>query len=241
MTIGLLGKKLGMTQIFEEDGTCVPVTVLEVGPCKVLQVKAATVAELPEEERKATLNRGKRKGSTERPRRDDGYYAVQLGYDPKPAKSSKKAESGHAGKAGGPPCRFVREFRFADLPPYKRGDELKVDSLGDVARVDVTGTTKGRGFAGTIKRYGFARQATTHGNSKSHRRVGGIGRQYSTSHGVPKGKKMPGHLGVARRTTQNVEVVKIDGERNLLYLRGAVPGHRDGYVTIIRSVKNRKD
>lgn len=237
MTIGILGKKLGMTQLFLEDGTWVPVTVVQVGPCKVLQVKVAQASELAEESRTATLNRGKKRGKAPRPRRGDGYYSVQLGFDEKPAKSATRPEIGHAARTGSSPQRFVKELRYREPPAHKEGDEIRVGVLKEVAKVDVTGISKGRGFAGTIKRYGFHRQATTHGNSKSHRRVGGIGRTYSTNKGVPKGKKMPGHHGVQRITVQNLDVVKIDEERNLLFLRGAVPGHRSAYVIVRQAVK----
>ena len=235
--VGILGKKLGMTQLFMADGTCVPVTVVEAGPCKVLQVKVTDVAELPEDHRSANANLGKRRGRHARPRRADGYYAVQLGFDDKTTKAASKAEVGHAATADSQPKRFVRELRSAEMPSCKAGDEIKVDVLKDVKSVDVTGTTKGRGFAGTIKRWGFARQATSHGNSKHHRKPGGIGRTYSTHHGVPKGKKMCGHYGVEQRTVQNLEVVRIDEERNLIFLKGAVPGHRSSYVVVRQSVK----
>ncbi len=238
MTIGILGKKLGMTQLFGEDGTVVPVTVLQAGPCKVLQVKTKEAAELPEEHRTAASNLGKKRGKTERPRRTDGYYAVQLGFEDKSEKASSKAELGHASKAESAAKVFVREFRYAEMPALKQGDDVKVDCFADIKRVDVTGITKGHGFTGTVKRYGFAKQSASHGNSKSHRRLGGIGRQYTTAKGVPKGKKMPGHLGVDKVTVQNVELVKIDEERNLLFVRGAVPGHREGYVSVKQSVKN---
>jgi len=240
MTLGLLGKKLGMTQLFQEDGTCVPVTVVQAGPCKVLQVKTASASELPEEHRQAATNRGKKLGRVERARRDDGYYAVQLGFEPKSEKAASKPEAGHAKKADSTPMRMIREFRFDGMPPYTQGDEVGVGLFKEVARVDVTGTSKGRGFSGTIKRHGFARQRTTHGNSKAHRKLGGIGRQYSTHHGVPKGKKMPGQFGVERHTIQNIEVVKVDEERNLIFLRGSVPGCRSGYVSIRQSVKKKK-
>lgn len=239
MTIGILGKKLGMTQLFQDDGTWIPVTVVQAGPCKVLQVKARELAELPESDRGAATNRGKRSGRLERPRRADGYYAVQVGYDDKSEKAANKAEIGHAAKAGTAAKRVVMEFRLDAASDLKAGDDLTVGMLEGVARVDVTGTTKGRGWAGTIKRYGFQRQAKSHGNSKATRRPGGTGRTYSTMKGMPKGKRMAGHYGVERVTVQNLEVVKIDGERNLVYLRGAVPGHRDGYVVVRRSVKTR--
>ena len=235
--IGILGKKLGMTQLFQQDGTWVPVTVVQAGPCKVLQVKVNDPAELPDDQRKASTNFGKRRGKHARDRRADGYYAVQLGFDDSTEKSSTKAECGHAAKAGAAPQSFVRELRFEALPPYKAGDEIRVDALKDVNRVDVTGMTKGRGFAGTIKRWGFARQATSHGNSKHHRKPGGIGRTYSTHHGVPKNKKMCGHYGVQQRTVQNLEVVRVDEERNLIFIRGALPGHRSSYLVLRQTVK----
>lgn len=237
MTIGILGKKLGMTQLFQPDGTWIPVTVLQAGPCTVLQVKAKLVAELPEEERSATRNLGKKGGSSARPRRNDGYYAVQLGFDDRSEKATSKAELGHAKRSGSSPKAFVRELRYDSLPELKRGDEIGAAALKDIKRVDVTGTSKGHGFTGTIKRYGFSKQSASHGNSKSHRRLGGIGRQYSTAKGVPKGKKMPGHHGVDRVTVQNLEVVKVDEERNLLYIRGAVPGHRQSYLVVKKSIK----
>lgn len=239
MTIGILGKKLGMTQLFQADGSWVPVTVVQAGPCKVLQVKAKAISELPEEHRTSLGNRGKKQGKVARPRRDDGYYAIQIGFDDKPQKSASQPEIGHCKAASSEPKRFVRELRFEALPPFKAGDDLKVDVFDGVSRVDVTGTSKGRGFAGTIKRHGFQRQRMSHGNSRAHRRPGGLGRQNSINKGVPKGKRMSGHYGVDRVTAQNLEVVKIDAERNLLYLRGAVPGHRQAYVIVTKSVKNR--
>ena len=237
MTIGILGKKLGMTQLFQEDGTWIPVTVVQAGPCKVLQVKVAETSDLPEEAQTATRNLGKKRGKTKRPRRRDGYYGLQLGFDEKREKRATKAEIGHTERSASKPQRFVREIRYADKPPFNAGDEIRVDVLKDVKKVDVTGISKGRGFSGTIRRHNFHRQSSTHGNSKSHRRMGGIGRQYSTNKGVTKGKKMPGHYGAQRTTVQSLEVVKIDEERNLLFLRGAVPGHRSGYVIVRQAVK----
>lgn len=236
--VGILGKKLGMTQLFQEDGTWIPVTVVQAGPCKVMQVKVNDPAELPEEHREAMTNFGRRRGKSPRQRRADGYYAVQLGFEDKTDKATNKPEQGHAARADSSAKVFVRELRCDSMPSYARGDEIKVDVLKDVARVDVTGTTKGRGFAGTIKRWGFSRQATSHGNSKHHRKPGGIGRTYSTHHGVPKKKKMCGHYGTEIRTVQNLEVVKIDEERNLVFLRGAVPGHRSSYLILRKTVKN---
>jgi large subunit ribosomal protein L3 len=238
MTIGILGKKLGMTQLFHSDGTWVPVTVVQAGPCKVLQVKSKEVAELPESDRTANGSQGKKRAAVPRPRRPDGYYGVQLGFADRPERTSTKPELGHAKKAGTGAKYFVRELRFAEVPPYKAGDDLTVAVLKDVPRVDVVGITKGRGFTGTIKRWGFHRQATSHGNSVSHRKLGGTGRTNSTAKGVPKGKKMAGQTGVDRVTVQNLEVVKIDEERNLVYLRGAVPGHRQGYLVVKKSIKS---
>ncbi len=246
MTIGILGKKLGMTQIFDADGTCVPVTVVQAGPCTVLQVKTVRADELPEGGAKAATNHGKKRGSTERPARGDGYYAVQLGFDEFKVTNTPKSVSGHVAKATGGTIgevagpRFVREMRLVEAPGVELGATIDVSTLDGVKRVDVVGTSKGRGFSGTIKRHNFSRQSTSHGNSKSHRRQGGIGRQYSTSHGVPKGKKMSGHMGSEQVTIQNIEVVKTDPERNLLYLRGAVPGHRSAYVVVRKSVKVKK-
>jgi large subunit ribosomal protein L3 len=239
MTIGILGKKLGMTQLFEEDGTVIPVTVIQAGPCKVLQVKTKQASELPDEERTASTNKGKKSGSHPRPRRDDGYYGVQIGFEANDDKHSSKAQRGHSARSGSAPMRFVRELRYDAMPPYKQGDDVKVDALKDIKHVDITGVSKGCGHSGTIKRHNFARQSTTHGNSKSHRRQGGIGRQYSTAKGVTKGKKMPGHMGTDRVTVQNLELVRIDEDRNLLFVRGAVPGKPDGYLMIRQAVKKR--
>ncbi len=133
--------------------------------------------------------------------------------------------------------RFIRELRYTEKPPYKQGDEIKVDVLKDVRHVDITGVSKGLGHTGTIRRHNFSRQSRTHGNSKSHRRQGGIGRQYSTAKGVAKGKKMPGRKGVDQITVQSLEVVKIDTERNLLYIKGAVPGKPAGYLLVRKAVK----
>ncbi|MGE3174495.1 MAG: 50S ribosomal protein L3 [Planctomycetota bacterium] len=238
MTFGILGKKLGMTQIFNEDGTCVPVTVVQAGPCKVLQVKTVTAAEQPEGHRRIAGNRGKKSGRTERPRNADGYYAVQIGFDDKPVRTTSKAELGHAKRAGlEATTRFVREFRLDKAPDLKPGDEITTALLDGVTNVDVVGVTKGRGWAGTIKRHNFRRQRASHGNSLNHRTAGGLGRQHSISSGVPKGKKMAGHMGVDRVTVQNLQVVKVDAERNLVYLHGAIPGHNNGYVTLRKSVK----
>jgi large subunit ribosomal protein L3 len=240
-TLGILGKKLGMTQIFQTDGSCVPVTVIQAGPCKVLAVKMATAAEHPEGHRKAVINNGKKRGKHDRPRFGDGYYAVQHGFDDKPARVTPSPEMGHVKKAGldhGKRC--VREFRLAAAPTQKPGDDVTVTVLNGIKFVDVTGVTKGRGWAGTIKRWGFSRQPASHGNSLNHRTGGGLGRQHSISSGVPKGKHMAGHYGVERVTVQRLEVVKIDEPRNLVYVRGAVPGHTNGYLELRQTVKNER-
>jgi large subunit ribosomal protein L3 len=240
-TLGILGKKLGMTQIFQADGTCVPVTILQAGPCKVLQVKMKAAAEHPEGHRASTRNAGKKRGKQSAPRAADGYYAVQIGFDDKPARVCSKAELGHAKKAGVEGGkRLVREFRVDAAPTQKPGDDVTVAVLDGVKFVDVTGTTKGRGWAGTIKRHKFSRQPSSHGNSLNHRTGGGLGRQHSISSGVPKGKRMAGHYGVERVTVQRLPLVKVDAERNLIYVGGAVPGHRNGYLEIRRTVKRER-
>lgn len=240
-TLGILGKKIGMTQIFQDSGNCVPVTVIQAGPCKVLAVKAATTAELPEGHRTANPSNGKKGGKTSRPRTGDGYYAVQLGFDDKPARVCTKPELGNLKKAGlEHGKRFVREFRLDKAATVKPGDDVTLKVLDGVKYVDITGTTKGRGWAGTIKRWKFSRQPTSHGNSVNHRTGGGLGRQHSISSGVPKGKRMAGHYGVEQVTMQRLEIIKVDAERNLVFVRGAVPGHTNGYLTIRKTVKNER-
>lgn len=237
-TLGILGKKVGMTQIFQPDGSCVPVTVIQAGPCKVLQVRMATAAEHPEGHRTAVYNLGKKRGKQNRPRRGDGYYALQLGFDSKPARVTNNAELGtnkKAGVDGG--MRYVREFRLDQAPTQKAGDDITLQVLDGVKFVDITGITKGRGWAGTIKRHKFSRQPTSHGNSLNHRTGGGLGRQHSISSGVPKGKRMAGHYGVEQVTMQRLQVVKVDAERNLIMVKGAVPGHVNGYLTVKPTVK----
>jgi large subunit ribosomal protein L3 len=240
-TLGILGKKIGMTQIFKEDGTCVPVTVVQAGPCRVLQVKMVTAAEHPEGHRTASVNLGKKRGRQNKPRSADGYYAVQLGFDDKPVRVCSKAELGTAKKAGlEHGMRFVREFRLDKAPTQKPGEDVTVRVFADAKHVDVTGTSKGRGWAGTIKRHGFSRQPTSHGNSLNHRTGGGLGRQHSISSGVPRGKRMAGHFGVEKVTVQRLEVVKIDEPRNIVYIGGAVPGHNNGYLVLHNTVKNER-
>jgi large subunit ribosomal protein L3 len=202
---GIIGKKLGMTQIFEENGTSVPVTVIEAGPCPVVQVRTAE---------------------------KDGYQAIQLGFGWQKAVRAPKPELGHAAKAGLEAAPAVlREFSFADGETPEAGQTVTVDAFTAGARVKVTGTTKGRGFQGVMKRHGFSGGRASHGATRIHRAPGSIGAGTNPSR-VIKGKKMPGHMGNVQRTVKNLLVAKIDAERNLLYVRGAVPGPNSGYVFI---------
>lgn len=201
---GIIGKKLGMTQIFDESGAVIPVTVIEAGPCPVLQVRT------PEA---------------------NGYSAVQLGYGQKKASRATRAESGHASKAGLEITpEILKEFEFSGESP-EPGAQITVDRFEVGGRVKVTGTTKGRGFQGVMKRHGFAGGRASHGATRIHRAPGSIGAGTNPSR-VIKGKRMPGHMGDAQQTIRNLRVAKIDAERNLMYVRGAVPGPANGYVFI---------
>ncbi len=222
MSIGLLGQKVGMTQVFEEGGIVVPVTVLEVGPCRVVQVR-----------------------SKDR----DGYEAVQLGFRDKPRRLASRSQRGHVAKldskrsrartAAGvelpakPDCepqRLLREFRISP-EGFEVGQTLKVDVFAEIKSVDVTGTSKGRGTAGVMKRHNFHGQRASHGVKKVHRHGGSSGQNTFPAR-VFKGKKMAGRLGNARSTMRNLQVVRVDAENNLLLVRGAVPGPNGGYVMI---------
>lgn len=243
MSAGILGRKLGMTQIFAKDGTVVPITVVQAGPCRILQVKVKDITELPEGHRTALASKGKKFGHRERQRRPDGYYALRLGFDSRPLKTTKKPEQGQCKRAGvedGHGFYLTREIRWDSLPPFEQGQDLDLSILDGVKRVDVTGITKGRGWTGTIKRWNFRRQPMSHGAKKVHRHVGGTGRTYSTGKGIPKEKKSAGHYGVERVTVQNLEVVEIDQARNLLLIKGAVPGPVNGYLMIRKTVKAEK-
>ena len=201
---GLIGRKIGMTRIFNEEGIQVPVTVIEAGPCPVVQVRS--------EER-------------------DGYEAVQLGFGAQKAKRTTRAEMGHAAKAGLEAApRLMREFPVENGDEYEVGQELTVELFEPGDRVKVTGRSKGRGFQGVVKRYGFAGRPASHGHPMS-RTPGSIGPGTDPSR-VIKGKKLPGRMGGARTTIRNMQIVRVDGERNLLFLKGGVPGSRDGYVLI---------
>ena len=199
----ILGKKLGMTQVWSDDDRLVPVTVIEAGPCFVSQVKTEDT---------------------------DGYHAVQLAYgDVKPQKVNKP-ETGHLAKAGVDPRRHVREFRVSDGGAFKAGDEIKVDVFEPGDTVHVSGTSKGKGFAGVIKRHNFSGGRATHG-SHFHRTPGSIG-QAATPSRVFKGKKMPGRMGGDTVTVRNLEIVRVDAEQNLLVVKGAVPGGKGSLLTI---------
>ena len=209
MPKGILGKKVGMTQVFNEVGKIVPVTVIEAGPCVVVQKK--TVA-------------------------NDGYNAIQVGFGAKPERLINKPLKGHLAKAQVKPLRFLRELKVENVDEYLVGQEIKADVFGAGEKVDVVGTSKGKGFAGGIKRHGFHRGPMKHG-SKYHRRGGSLGAKGPAR--VFKGRKMPGHLGSERVTVQNLEVVRVDAERNLILLKGAVPGPAKALVLIKTSVKAR--
>ena len=201
---GLIGKKIGMTRIFDEEGQVVPVTVLEAGPCSVVQVKTAE---------------------------SDGYGAVAIGFGAKKAKRTSKAEMGHAAKAGLDAApRLIREFEPHQDEAFALGQQLNVDLFEAGQKVRVTGVTKGRGFQGVVKRWGFAGRPGGHGHPMS-RTPGSMGPGTDPSR-VIKGKKMPGQMGGTRTTIRNLEVVRVDGERNLLFVKGGVPGARNGYVLI---------
>ena len=226
MTPGILGKKVGMTQIYLEDGRAVPVTVIQAGPCHVLQVR--------------TLDR-------------DGYEAVQLGYDDKPRRLASRSERGHvakldskaqkargvagveaAAKADCEPKRLVREFRGAS--ELAVGATVDVGAFSEVKCVDVTGTSKGRGFSGVMRRHNFSGQRATHGVKKVHRHAGGTGCSTYPGHTI-KGRRMPGQFGNVQVTVRNLDLVRVDAENNLLLVRGAIPGPRNGYVIIRQTNK----
>lgn len=211
MVNGILGKKVGMTRVFTEDGRWIPVSVVEAGPCTVVQCKNDEA---------------------------DGYTAVQLGFGEKKAARATKPEQGHFKKNDLDVQRVLREFALSgdDLP--NPGDVIKVDLFEAGERVDVSGTSKGKGFAGVMKRHGFGGGPGGHG-SHFHRAPGSIGQSADPAK-VYKGKRMPGHMGNERVTGQNLEVVRVDAERNLLLLRGTIPGPKGGVVEIKKSIKQKR-
>jgi large subunit ribosomal protein L3 len=224
MMKGILGKKVGMTQVFDDQGNVVPVTVIEAGPCYVTQVK--------------TLE-------------SDGYNAVQLGFGRVKEKRVKRPEAGHLGllktsdkhpvrrqfAQGVPPLRYLREFGAKEVDQYQLGDIVTVDVFEEGDRVDVVGKAKGRGFAGVMKRHGFGGGPITHGQSDRQRSPGSIG-STSTPGRVFKGMRMPGRMGGHRVTSQNLEVVRVDSEHNLLAVKGSVPGHKGAFV-IVKEARKR--
>ncbi|HEY5641274.1 MAG TPA: 50S ribosomal protein L3 [Woeseiaceae bacterium] len=213
MTMGLVGRKCGMTRVFTEDGISIPVTVIEAQPNRITQVKTLET---------------------------DGYRALQVAAGSRKASRVSKPEAGHFAKAKVEAGDLMTEFRLddADGGEFAPGTELKVDLFEAGQKVDVVGTSIGKGYAGTVKRHNFRMQDATHGNSLSHRAPGSIGQNQSPGR-VFKGKKMSGQMGNVRRTAQNLEVVRVDAERNLLLVKGAVPGHRGGRVIVRPSVKGR--
>ncbi len=205
----IIGKKVGMTQLFDEVGKVIPVTVIEAGPCVVVQKKTIE---------------------------NDGYEAVQIGYGVLSDKRANKAVKGHFAKADVALKKNLREFRLEDISVLNVGDIIKADAFESGDRVDVCGTSKGKGYAGVIKRYGQRSLKETHGTGPVHRHAGSNGACSDPSR-VMKGKKLPGHMGAQRVTIQNLDVVKIDAENNLIAVRGAIPGPKNGIVYITNSVK----
>lgn len=206
---GILGTKLGMTQIFDEDNRVIPVTVVEAGPCVVTQIRTVET---------------------------DGYNAIQIAYGEIDPRKANKPAAGHFKKAGVTPRRHVAEIRMDDVSGYELGQDVTVEIFEGINFVDVTGTTKGKGYAGAMKRHGFAGQGAAHGNQAAHRRVGGIG-ACATPGRVFKGTRMAGRMGSDRVTTQNLKVQKIDADANLILIKGAIPGVRGGIVTVKTAVK----
>lgn len=206
----IIGKKLGMTQVYDGANTLVPVTVIEAGPCPVTQIKTA---------------------------QSDGYEAVQIGFGAQKTQRMSKPELGHLKKAGAEPLRKLAEFRVENASEFKLGDVITVAKFSEGQMVDIIGTTKGRGFQGVMKRYNFDGQPQTHGHMM-HRRPGSVGCRQTPGH-VYKGRKMPGHMGQVRRTTQNHPIVKILEEKNILLIKGSIPGAK-GDIVIVRPAKKAK-
>ena len=210
MNKGIIGRKVGMTQIFDENGNVIPVTVIEAGPCPVVQVKTVET---------------------------DGYNAVQLGFGEVKEKKANKPEKGHFTKVKVTPVKHLREFRLADVSNVKPGDEIKADIFQAGEAVDIQGTTKGKGFQGVIKRHGQHRGPMGHG-SMYHRRPGSMG-PTSTPGRVFKGKKLPGHMGVDTVTIQNLKVVRVDMDKNVILVKGSVPGNKGAILKIKDAYKAR--
>jgi large subunit ribosomal protein L3 len=209
---GILGRKIGMTQVFDEKGNRVGVTVIEAGPCAVLQVKT---------------------------KETDGYDALQLGFADRREKNASKPLVGHFVKANTAPKRYIREIRLDGPAELKMGDSVTVTALDGVKKVDVSGLTKGKGFAGVMKRWNFHGFGASHGCSKRHRAPGALGRNQSINKGVPKGKRMAGHLGQEQVTIQGLGLVKVDAEHHLLLVEGAVPGANGDFLIVRKSIQEK--
>lgn len=210
MKLHLIGKKIGMTQVYDGENNLVPVTVVQAGPCPVTQVKTAA---------------------------KDGYHAVQIGFGPQKEHRLSQPEIGHLRKAGVEPLSHLSEIRLEGESAHKVGDVLTVETFAPGQMVDVIGTVKGRGFQGVMKRHNMAGQPATHGHMM-HRRVGSIGMRQTPGH-VFKGKRMPGHMGNVRRTSQNLRVVQVLAEKNLLLIKGSLPG-ANGEIVLVRQAKKAK-
>lgn len=211
MKKAILATKVGMTQIFNEEGVLTPVTVLQAGPCAVTQVKTVE---------------------------NDGYSAIQVGFMDKAERLVNKPQKGHFSKAGVAPKRYVREFRLENAEEYTVGQEIKVDIFAEGDKIDATATSKGKGYAGSIKRHNFHRGPVTHG-SKHHRHTGSSG-SATTPGRVWKGKKMAGHMGCERITIQNLDIVRVDAENNIILVKGSVPGPKKALVMLREAVKSCK-
>ncbi len=217
MTPAILGKKIGMTQVFAENGERVPVTIVQAGPCTVLQIKQVE---------------GK-----------DGYHAVQLGFDDVKPHRSTLAQIGHARPAKSAPKRFIREIRLQSPTDKNVGDLVTTEILSGVDMVDVTGVTKGKGTQGVMVRHGFGGQPASHGTERKHRSPGSIGAHCQNrghSGAVKKGKRMAGHMGSMQQTVQSQKLVAVDAENNVILIRGAIPGPNGGYVVVRKAVRSKK-
>jgi large subunit ribosomal protein L3 len=210
MIKAIIGKKVGMTQIFDENGKVIPVTVIQAGPCVVVQKKTIE---------------------------NDGYEAVQLGFHSVKERKLTKPQVGHLKKAGVTAKKYLKEFRLADISALNVGDEIKADVFAEGDRVDVTGISRGKGFSGVIKRHGASRTATSHGGGPVHRHAGSMGSGTDPAR-IFKGKMGAGQMGAEQVTVQNLDVVKVDPERNLIAVRGAIPGPRSGIVYLKNTEKN---
>ena len=210
MKIALIGKKIGMTQVYDENNHLVPVTVIEAGPCPIVQIKSVD---------------------------SDGYDSIQLGYKSQKKSRLSKAELGHLNKAKVNPVSTLQEFRTNGDINFNVGDVLTVDQFSEGQKIDIIGTSKGRGFQGVVKRYGFSGGPASHG-SMFHRRGGSYGMCQWPGH-VIKGKKMPGHMGDARRTVQNLKIVKVLADKNIILIKGSIPGSKNSLLTIRTAVKNK--